>query len=241
LATAVALRLHPDVFDHAASRTLNRLAVGNAKTSQLADVITFPAVQGLAIVSLACSSWFTRRSPNSKRRLVRGCVAAVLAAAAAHFLQESLPPVLKPIFDPNLKIHPADVLGTIDWLRANANPNSQSFPSERATLFAGVAIAVFAAHRPIGSVALALTVTTELCRVYLGMHYPSDMLGSVFLAAMVYWLVETTALFGLDDIVVKWERLSPPTFYGCAFIFCYGLVTAFEDVRTLLSVLPDWL
>jgi hypothetical protein len=172
---------------------------------------------------------------------VRGCAAAVLAAAAAHFVQASLPPVPKPIFDPGLQIRPADILGTIDWLRANANPASQSFPSERATLFAGVALAVFAACRPLGSAALVATATTELCRMYLGMHYPSDVLGSFFLAATMYWLVETTSLFGLDEVAVKWERLSPSTFYGAAFIGCYGLTTAFEDVRTLLGVLSDCL
>jgi len=99
LAAAIALRLNPGVFDHTAARALNRLAAGDITANQLANAITFPTLQGLAVVSLACGCWFTRTSPDSRERLVRGCVAAVLAAATAHFLQELLPPMLKPIFD----------------------------------------------------------------------------------------------------------------------------------------------
>jgi undecaprenyl-diphosphatase len=238
LAAAIALRLNPGVFDHMAARALNRLAAGDITANQLANAITFPTLQGLAVVSLACGCWFTRTSPDSRERLVRGCVAAVLAAATAHFLQESLPPMLKPIFDPSLQIHPADVLGDIDSLRITSNPNAQSFPSERTTLYAGVAIAVCAASRPIGLIALVSTVTTELCRVYFGLHYPSDILGSFFLAAVMYWLVKTTAFFGFDHVAMKWERLSPASFYSVAFAGCYGLATAFEDVRNFLLLLP---
>jgi membrane-associated phospholipid phosphatase len=239
LAAAIALRLHPDIFDRAVARAANRLAAPASATSQLADLITYPSLQGVAVVSLACGCWFTGRSAGSRERLVRGCVAAVLAAAAAHFVQDSLPPVLKPIYDPGSQVRVPEVLGEIEWLRANSNPNSQSFPSERATLFAGVAIAVFAANRRIGSIALAVTAVTELCRIYLGLHYPSDILGSFFLAATIYWLVETTLLFGLDNVVIEWERSSPATFYGVAFAGCYGLATAFEDLRHLLAQLPN--
>jgi undecaprenyl-diphosphatase len=238
LAVAIALRLKPDVFDRAAARALNRLAAGDGTANQLANAMTFPTLQGVAVVSLACGCWFTRTSTDSRERLLRGCVAAVLAAAAAHFVQGSLSPVPKPLFDPGLQIHPSDVFGDIDSLRANSNPYAQSFPSERTTLFAGVAIAVCAASRPIGLTALVATITTELCRIYLGLHYPSDILGSFFLAAMIYFLLESTALFGFDDLAMEWERSSPATFYSVAFAGCYGLATAFEDLRNILFLLP---
>jgi len=238
LGVTVALCLNPAVFDRVAARALNRLAARDSTVNELVNAITFPTLQGLVVVSLACGCWFTRTSPDSRERVVRGCVAAVLAAAAAHLVQVSLPPMPKPIFDPGSQIYPSDVLGDIDWLRAYSNPNAQSFPSERATLFAGVAIAVYAGYRPIGLMALLSTVTTELCRVYFGLHYPSDILGSFLLAAMIYWLVEATAFFGFDHVVIEWERSSPATFYSVAFAGCHGLATAFEDLRNFLLLLP---
>jgi membrane-associated phospholipid phosphatase len=238
LAAAIAIRLNPELFDRVVARAANRLAVSPSAVSQLANVITFPAVQGLAVVSLACGCWFRGKSPGTRERLVRGCVAAVLAAAAAHFVRGLLPSVPKPIFDSGAQVRLPEILGDIEWLRANSNPNAQSFPSERATLFAGVAIAVFAANRRIGLMALAVTAVTELCRMFLGLHYPSDIFGSFFLAAMIYWLVDITLLYGLDHRAMEWERSSPATFYGVAFAGCYGLATAFEDLRNFLVLLP---
>jgi membrane-associated phospholipid phosphatase len=91
---------------------------------------------------------------------------------------------------------------------------------------------------PLVLIALLITVTTELCRVYLGLHYPSDILGSFLLAAMIYWLVEATAFFGFDHVVIGWERSSPATFYSVAFAGCHGLATGFEDLRNFLLLLP---
>ena len=240
LAVVTALRLKPDLFDHAAARAMNRLAAQSGEAGQLANAITFPAVQGVAVVSLACGCWFARASPAARERLLRGCVAAVLAAAAAHFLQEALPPVRKPLFDPALQLDPLDAWGSLDELRASSNPYSQSFPSERTTLFAGIAIAVRASCRTVGLVALAATAAVELCRVYLGLHYPTDIVGSFVLAALVYVLVDTTPRFGLDHLTTNWERASPTTFYLVAFAGCYGLATAFEDVRTILPLLRHY-
>src|SRR5258707_1708304 len=98
LAAAIALRLNPGVFDHTAARALNRLAAGDITANQLANAITFPTLQGLAVVSLACGCWFTRTSPDSRERLLRGCVAPGLAAAAPPFLLKYLPPFLMRTF-----------------------------------------------------------------------------------------------------------------------------------------------
>src|SRR4051794_21016246 len=206
LAGVITFCLKPGVFDPAAARAPNRPAAKSGAASQLAKAITFPTVQGVVVVSLACGCWFARASPASRERLLRGCVAAVLAAAAAHLVQGSLPPVPKPLFDPALQLDPLDVWGDIDSLRASSYAYAQSFPSERTTLFAGIAIAVRAAYRPIGLVALVGTAMVELCRVYLGLHYPTDIVGSFILAALLYVLVDSMPRFGFDRLTMNWER-----------------------------------
>lgn len=237
LASITALRLKPDALDHAVAGALNRLAAKSGTATRLADAITFPTVQGVAVMSLACGCWFARASPTNRERLLRGSVAAVLAAVAAHVMQVSLPPVPKPVFDPALQLAFPSAWGDIEMLRATSNASAQSFPSERATLFASVAIAVWAACRPIGRVTLAATATVELCRVFLGMHYPTDLAGSFILAALLYTLVDMTPRFGVDRLAMTWEQASPATFYCAAFAGCYGMATAFEDVREILQLL----
>jgi undecaprenyl-diphosphatase len=237
LAVSVVLRRNPDVFDRAVAFSLNQLANQAGMANRLANAVTFPALQGVGVVALACAAWSSATQTESRERLIRGGVAAVIAAVIGLVLQESLPPLLKPIFDPGLNIRPADVLGDINSLRETSNPNAQSFPSERAVLFAGIAIATYACQRRIGLVALAGTLATELCRIYLGMHYPSDILGSVFLAATTYWLVEAAPSFRFSQGLSRWERASPATFYGVAFVACYNLATAFGDLREFLLLL----
>jgi membrane-associated phospholipid phosphatase len=234
-AASVALRLHPDVFDRPVARSLNQFAAESGVGSRLAAAVTQPVLQGVAVVSLAWACWFYRPTRVFRDRIVVGAAAAVLAALAAHFVQASLPPVVKPIFDAGLTIRTPNVLGSIEVLRSTANPLSQSFPSERATLFAGLAIGILSANRGIGLVALGGSVGVELCRIYLGLHYPSDAMGSVFLAGTVVWLVQAVVPRALGGLFVAWERRSAATFYMAGFAASYLLATALEDMRPLLG------
>ena len=225
-AASLALRLHPDVFDRPVARGLNQFAADSGIGSRLATAATEPVLQGVAVVSLAWACWFYRPARAFRDRIVVGAAAAMLAALAAHFVQDSLPPVVKPIFDAGLTIRTPSVLGSIEMLRSTANPLSQSFPSERATLFAGLAIGILSANRTIGLFALGGSVGVELCRVYLGMHYPSDAMGSVFLAGTVVGLVQVVVPRALGGLFVAWERRSAATFYMVGFAASYLLATS---------------
>lgn len=61
----------------------------------------------------------------------------------------------------------------------------QSFPSDHATAAFAVALAslVFLS-RPIGAALLSLAVLIGLARVYCGLHYPGDILGSLLVSAL---------------------------------------------------------
>ncbi|HQT76635.1 MAG TPA: phosphatase PAP2 family protein [Rhodopila sp.] len=236
-AVALLLRVNPVAFDYPLARAVNQLALGSEAAGRLAVAVTYPAVQGVAIVSLAWGCWFSRTDPVWRGRIVRGAAAAIVASVLAHFVQDLLPPLVKPIFDSRLHIRAPGALGDIDVLRATSNPGSSSFPSERATLYAGLAIAIFAASRGIGLIALGCTAGVEAARIYLGLHEPSDILGSFFLAATAVWLVEAATRRAFGGLVMNWERRSPAAFYGAAFAASYGLATAFEDLRALAALL----
>ncbi len=232
-ALTLVLRLHPDLVDRPVARALNQLAAEGGAVNRLAAAATEPLVQGVAVVSLAWVCWFYGPAQTFRSRVVTGAMAALLAAVAAHFVQKSLPLVPKPIFDTSLTIQTPIVLGSIDVLRSTANPLSQSFPSERATLFAALAFSILSANRPIGLVALSVTLCVELCRIYLGLHYLSDVLGSVFLAGTVVLLVRAVVPGELGGLAVTWERLSPSTFYMVGFIASYLLAAGPGDTRSL--------
>jgi hypothetical protein len=53
-----------------------------------------------------------------------------------------LPTSPKPIFDAAIQLHLLAVLGDTDILRATSFPDAHTFPSDRATMYAGLAPAV---------------------------------------------------------------------------------------------------
>jgi len=152
-------------------------------------------------------------------------------------LQRTLPTSPQPIFDPLLQLHVPAVLGDIDTLRTTSSPNSHTFPSERATMFAGLAIAVFLIRPKLGLLALGCTMLADVSRIYLGLHYPADIIGSYSLAAAIVWLAQMQWSSELGLRFVRWESISPSTFYMCAFFAYYQVTTAFQDLRDLAGIL----
>ena len=63
--------------------------------------------------------------------------------------------------------------------------NDFSFPSDHATVAGAVAVGLLLTNRRWGIVAVALAVVMAFTRVYVGAHYPSDVLAGLALGAIV--------------------------------------------------------
>ena len=74
----------------------------------------------------------------------------------------------------------------------------QSFPSDHATAAFALALATLVfLSRPIGAALLAAAVLIGFARIYCGVHYPADILGSFFvslLALPIGWAVHNRRL-----------------------------------------------
>ncbi|MFC5589861.1 undecaprenyl-diphosphatase [Sporosarcina soli] len=64
-----------------------------------------------------------------------------------------------------------------------------SFPSNHAAGSFALAFALFWKHRKAGSVLLIMAVFMALSRLYIGVHYPLDVLAGAFIALSVTWIV----------------------------------------------------
>jgi len=104
-------------------------------------------------------------------------------------------------------------------------------------MFAGLAIAVFLIRPKLGLLALGCTTLVDVSRVYLGLHYPTDIVGSYSLAAAMVWLAQMQWSVGLGLRFARWESISPSTFYMCSFFACYLVANAFQDLRDLAGIL----
>jgi membrane-associated phospholipid phosphatase len=110
-----------------------------------------------------------------------------------------------------------------------------SFPSDHASVFFAIATTIFLVNRRIG--VLAFVIATGLClvRIYLGLHYLSDIVGGAALG--VLFVALTQPLRRLDTIrrLVAPRTTPRPLFYAAAFYLCFGVTTLFSDYRDLAS------
>ncbi|MFJ9807857.1 phosphatase PAP2 family protein [Streptomyces sp. NPDC101158] len=76
-----------------------------------------------------------------------------------------------------------------------------SFVSDHATMAMAIAVGVFVAHRRFGLAAIGLALAEAFCRVYMGVHYPTDVVGGLALGTAVALLLAPLALALLTPVV----------------------------------------
>ncbi|MDF4251518.1 phosphatase PAP2 family protein [Streptomyces sp. WMMB303] len=76
-----------------------------------------------------------------------------------------------------------------------------SFVSDHATLTMAIAVGLFMVQRKPGLVAIALALLEGFCRVYMGVHYPTDVIGGLALGTAVALLLAPVAMWALTPVV----------------------------------------
>ncbi|MGW0824842.1 phosphatase PAP2 family protein [Streptomyces sp. NPDC002845] len=81
-----------------------------------------------------------------------------------------------------------------------------SFVSDHATLTMAMAVALFVVNRRFGLVGLGLGLLEGFCRVYMGVHYPTDVVGGFALGTAVALLLSPVAMALLTPVMRAVER-----------------------------------
>lgn len=76
-----------------------------------------------------------------------------------------------------------------------------SFASDHATFTMAVAVGVFLVNRKLGFVGIGLALVEGFLRVFMGVHYPSDILGGYALGTATALLLAPLAMAVLDPLV----------------------------------------
>ena len=139
------------------------------------------------------------------------CVPAVLIARLMAWL---LPFRARPIHTPELHLKVAFTLG--EGIRAWS---WSSFPSDHAVLFCALSTGIYLVSRRLGCLMYLYTaVFILLPRVYLGYHYPSDLIAGAMLGVGIGSTVRIVALrqmiSGPAQRLLEW---SPGLFYASLF------------------------
>ncbi len=139
------------------SPALDALMIGAAKY--------LPVVFALALVGL----WLSWRARNQRAALLAG-ISSLLALGLGQLIGKALP-------------RPRPYLShTINQLIPPSLDTS--FPSDHAILGFAVAVMVWRYNRRMGVMLLALATVMAIARVFVGAHYPADVLGGAVLGAL---------------------------------------------------------
>ncbi|MER7378703.1 phosphatase PAP2 family protein [Streptomyces lanatus] len=83
-----------------------------------------------------------------------------------------------------------------------------SFVSDHATIAMALGVGLFVANRKFGLAGIGLALLEGFCRVYMGVHYPTDVVGGFALGTAVALLLSPLAMALLTPLMSAIERSS---------------------------------
>ena len=187
---------------------------------------------GGLLIALVWWCWFNDSTKPARERLLLGFGAVLITAVLSRLLQVSLPLRLRPMHDLASGFLP---LPGIDPALAH---HWGSFPSDHAALFFALVTVIWQRSRWLGLLALISALYGVLPRIYLGLHYCSDVAAGALLGVVFVLLFERFGPRTLADRGVGWEQRLPGLFYGAAFLASLEVATLFEDIRQVGRGIP---
>jgi undecaprenyl-diphosphatase len=179
--------------------------------------------------------WFqTQETPDTleltERRqiLLYTILISIPALVAVRILAWDLPFRERPIQNPALHLRLAyefEYQNLLHW---------SSFPSDTTMLYFLLATGMFFVHRRIGIfLYMQAFFVVSLPRLYLGIHYPSDVLGGILLGCAVGYTAKWPVLRSfVTRPALRLREKSLGLFYACLFFLSCETASTYDHVRT---------
>jgi membrane-associated phospholipid phosphatase len=185
--------------------------------------------KGFVVMAAIWWIWFRDPAqPNVREQVMVTLLAGLIALFVARLLAHELPfrvrPFVLPDFANAFPLTRQRMGGLEEW---------SSFPSDHATLFAALATGAWFAWRRLGLMLWAYAlVVIFVPRVYLGMHYPTDILAGALIGIAIAWALHVSTIRStVAKPFLQWQVRSPGSFYACAYLLTAQIAVLFDPVR----------
>jgi undecaprenyl-diphosphatase len=108
-----------------------------------------------------------------------------------------------------------------------------SFPSDQTTYFFAFAAGFWFLSAKLGMAMAAYSSLIALSRIYLGTHFPSDVLVGALLGVAVQLAMNRDAVRNATVPLLVWEKIHPAYFNGLLFFVLLEMGTGFMNVRDI--------
>jgi undecaprenyl-diphosphatase len=200
-------------------------------------------LKGIAIVTVYWYFLFEHakqktepREVEARATLLTVLILVVPAMVVARGLAGLLPYRERPFFDPALHFawpYHVDADYFIRW---------SSFPSDHAALFSALAMGLFFRSRLAGAAVFAYVVlVTFFPRIYMGYHWPSDILAGVVLGVLVAYVALIPTVRRRSKQLYEECNKHSGLFAASLFLLTYEIGTLFNGPRLLLNFVSSLL
>jgi undecaprenyl-diphosphatase len=219
-------------FDASVVTFLNQFARRSYALDDLVEIASGYLFRVTGILALLWWAWFRERGDRSRTReiLASGMIGCLFSLAIARAMAFLLPFRQRPLREASLHFvvpygeSPTALLG---W---------SSFPSDHAAVYFTLATCLCFVSRPAGVVAFAWAIVMmALPRIYLGLHYPTDILGGMVVGVAVAYLARLGSVRRVvGGSIIRWQTRHAGAFYAALFLYTFQLATAFDPIVPLL-------
>ena len=221
-------------FDWTILRWLNSYAVRlPGLDSLMSQVVQVRSLGFLLMLMVLWYFWFhdPNHSPEVRSRILITILSGLVALMVSRLVAEALPFRPRPFSVPGEELRPlSDGSETIrTW---------SSFPSDHAAMAFALSMGIRTIVRWAGALAFLIAILfISFPRVFMGLHYPSDVISGALIGIIVTSLMQARRIRTLvAPPLLRLERSHSGAFYVTLFTIMYEITRMFDDVRRPVSM-----